>query len=133
MRHTTILLVGAALIAVAAAGYLFFPGGAPKSAAPKNVDPTPRAATLSGTYGCLPHANTSGPQTMECAFGLKTDDGAYYAVNFGQSADAMQQFQSGAHVTAEGFVVSKQALNTNQWQKYNMEGIFTITKVLEAK
>lgn len=94
-------------------------------------DSTPQDVTLSGTYGCLPHVDTSGPQTDECAFGIQTDTGDWYAVNFGASADAMNQFQSGAHVTAEGFVVLKEALSTNQWAKYNMKGIFTVTKILE--
>ena len=96
------------------------------------IDPTPQNVTLSGTYVCLPHVNTSGPQTEECAFGFKTDDGVYYAVNFGQSADAMQQFQAKEHVTAEGNVVPKETLNTDQWNKYNMKGIFTITKVIDS-
>lgn len=94
------------------------------------LDPTPQQATLSGTYVCLPHADTTGPQTEECAFGLKTDDGVYYAVNFGQSENAMMQFQSGAHITAEGFVVIKEALSSDHWAKYNMKGIFTITRMI---
>jgi hypothetical protein len=44
----------------------------------------------------------------------------------------MSQFQSGAHITAEGFVVIKEALSSDQWAKYNMKGIFTVTKVLES-
>lgn len=95
------------------------------------LDSTPHNVTLSGTYVCLPHVDTSGPQTDECAFGLKTDSAIYYAVNFGQSANAMTQFQSGAHITAEGFVVIKEALSSDQWAKYNMKGIFTITKMIE--
>jgi hypothetical protein len=54
-----------------------------------------------------------------------------YAVNFGASANAMEQFQSGAHVTAQGFVVIKEALSSDHWQKYNMKGIFTITKIID--
>jgi hypothetical protein len=96
------------------------------------LDATPENVTLSGTYVCLPHLNTSGPQTEECAFGIKTDDGVYYAVNFGASADAMNQFQSSKHVTAEGFVVIREALSSDQWAKYNMRGIFTVTKILGA-
>lgn len=96
------------------------------------LDPTPQSVTFSGTYVCLPHLDTTGPQTEECAFGFKTDAGEYYAVNFGESAEGMQQFQSGAYVTAEGFTVIKEALSTNQWDKYNMEGFFTITRVLSV-
>jgi len=37
--------------------------------------------TISGTLICLPHKNSSGPQTMECALGLKGDDGNNYGLN----------------------------------------------------
>ncbi len=104
----------------------------PKPKAVVPLDSTPQNVTLSGTYTCLPHLNTSGPQTMECAFGIKTDDGVYYAVNFGSSAESMAQFQSSQHITAEGTVVIKEALSSDQWQKYNMKGIFTVTKILQA-
>lgn len=120
-----VLLCAAALLYVATRG----PVGGPTAVA---LDPTPRSVTLSGTYVCLPHIDASGPQTEECAFGLKTDTGDYYAVNFGQSADAMQQFQHGAHITADGFVVIKEALSTDQWAKYEMKGIFTITALKAA-
>lgn len=95
------------------------------------LDASPQNVTMSGTYTCLPHKNTDGPQTMECAFGFKADNGDYYAVNFGASANAMNQFQSQQHITADGFVVAKEALSTNQWDKYNMKGIFTITRIIE--
>jgi hypothetical protein len=95
------------------------------------LDATPKNVTLSGTYTCLPHLDTKAPTTDECVFGLKTDDGEYYMVNFGQSASAMEQFNKRAHITAEGFVVIKEALSTDKWVKYNMKGIFTITKVLK--
>lgn len=119
------------LLALAVSSYFFFIADSTKSIRPGDLDSVPLNVTLSGIYVCLPHLDTSGPQTMECAFGLKTDDGVYYAVNFGQSADSMSQFQSGAHITAEGFVVIKEALSTDQWQKYNMKGIFTITKMID--
>jgi hypothetical protein len=120
-------------ILVVIASYLVLTQNTADSALGGNaLDATPKDMTLSGTYTCLPHMDTSGPQTMECAFGLKTDDGDYYAVNFGESADAATQFQSGAHIRAEGNVVIKEALSSDHWQKYNMTGIFTVTKILEV-
>lgn len=124
------LVIGVVVILVAVAAYFLFIKS-PTTETPQDLDPTPQSVTLSGTYVCLPHADTTGPQTEECAFGLQTDDGEYYAVNFGASANAMTQFQSGAHITAEGFVVIKEALSSDQWQKYNMKGIFTITTMID--
>ena len=36
--------------------------------------------TITGTPTCLPHKDTNGPVTLECALGLKGDDGRYYAL-----------------------------------------------------
>ncbi len=83
--------------------------------------------TLSGTFGCLPHKDTTGPQSEECAFGFMTDEGVNYAVNFGQSDTMASQFQSGMHGTYSGFVTPIETLSSDQWQKYDIAGIFTIT------
>ncbi|MEN9560918.1 MAG: hypothetical protein RIQ56_191, partial [Candidatus Parcubacteria bacterium] len=96
------------------------------------LDVAPISVSLSGVYVCLPFIDPAEPQTEECIFGLKSDAGDYYMVNFGQSELAMKQFLSGARISAEGFVIVKEALSTNQWQKYNMKGIFTITKLLKS-
>lgn len=92
-------------------------------------DSSPQGVIFSGMYVCLPHSETKDPQTEECAFGVKLGND-YYAVNFGASSDAMGDFQSGKSVTAEGFVVMKEALDTGQWSRYNMKGLFTITKIV---
>lgn len=37
--------------------------------------------TVEGEYVCLPKSG-DGPHTMECAFGLRTDDGEHYGIGF---------------------------------------------------
>ncbi len=46
-----------------------------------SVPPQGTAISVRGTMVCLPHKDTSGPQTMECAFGIKADDGRYYGLS----------------------------------------------------
>ncbi len=121
------ILIVAAVVLVLVGGDYLYARLSPIEPVYEDIDPPSQQVTLSGTYECLPHLDAEGPQTEECAFGFVTDDGVHYAVNFGASADAMQKFQSGAHVTAEGFVVPRDALSTDEWQKYNMKGMFTIT------
>ncbi len=94
------------------------------------VDPTPIPTTISGVFECVPHKG-DGPSTTECAFGIKTDDGTHYAVNFGQSGEAMQLFQAGARIKADGFLVIREALSTDHWDAYDMKGIFTVNEILE--
>lgn len=42
-----------------------------------------------------------------------------------------QNIDKRARITAEGFVIIKEALSADQWVPYNMKGIFTITKMVE--
>ncbi len=129
MNKLSIGIVGA--IAILIVGYIALNYGTPQREAAV-LDSTPYDATVSGTYGCLPHANSTGPQTDECAFGLHADTGEWYAVNFGASAQAAEQFRSGAHVKVQGNIVIKEALSSDHWQKYDMKGIFTVTSTLES-
>ncbi len=98
----------------------------PRNTLPVNSVPT--NVILSGAYVCVPYLDKAKAAPVECVFGLKTDGGEYYMVNFGATANAMTEFQNGAHIRAKGFVVLKEALNTDQWALYNLKGIFTITE-----
>jgi len=86
---------------------------------------------LSGTYECLPLKTPSSANRDECTFGNLSEDGVDYAVNFGQSADSMRQFQKKQHILAEGFIVPRESLNTDMWGKYMIGGIFTITETIK--
>lgn len=84
-------------------------------------------ATLSGEYLCLPHTDQTGPQTEECAFGIKTDVGEYYAVDFNQMPDFQLELSAGKRFTANGTITPIERLSSNHWQKYPVVGIFSIT------
>lgn len=94
----------------------------------KPVDSSSTTITLTGTYVCLPLLDKMKTASEECVFGLLTDGGVYYMVNFGSSASAMKEFQDRKRITAKGFVALKETLNTDHWANYNMKGILTITE-----
>ena len=87
----------------------------------------PYQATLEGTYVCLPHRDTSGPQTLECAYGLKTLTGEYYAVDFGEDRDAVTRVVTGERVGLSGVIAPIERLSSDVWQKYDVEGILSVT------
>jgi len=95
----------------------------------------PQRAELSGEFLCLPHIDTAGPQTEECAFGLKTDDGIYYAIDFGAMSQTVPaELKSGVRISASGVMVPIEQLSTDHWQRYPIKGIFSVTdslKILE--
>lgn len=96
-----------------------------------NPPPSPnlenKRGSLSGEYVCLPHVDTEGPQTMECAFGLKTDEGEYYAVDLHLMSQPDPQLQIGDHFTANGLIVPIEEISSDHWRKYPIKGIFSIT------
>ncbi|RJR15016.1 hypothetical protein C4579_03030 [Candidatus Microgenomates bacterium] len=85
----------------------------------------PYEATLTGVYVCLPHRDTSGPQTLECAYGLKTQVGEYYALDFGENVP-LSNFVSGESVTLSGIITPIEYISSDYWQKYAIAGIFSV-------
>ncbi len=79
---------------------------------------------LKGVYTCLPHKDTSRPQTMECALGLKTIDGKYYAlVDTTPNYSLLSKLSTGKLVKVRG------TLSPNQNSIYNAEGVLTLKTV----
>jgi hypothetical protein len=85
----------------------------------------PYQASLSGEFACVPHKDTTGPQTRECLVGLRTAAGEYYLVDFNQLPSA-PNVDSRDKLSANGTVTPIERLSTDQWQKYNLEGIFSV-------
>lgn len=80
--------------------------------------------TLSGEFVCLPHRNTSGPQTMECAFGLKTPEGMYYAL---RDSDPTYKHISSIATGKKGTVTGM--LEKREDKKYPTEGVIVIDSI----
>lgn len=90
---------------------------------------SPGPVTLDGTFICLPHKNTSGPQTMECAYGLKSKTtGFNYALDLGTAGPGVEAVISGGGtIRVTGYYVPAMALSSDHWQKYNMEGVIQVS------
>ena len=88
----------------------------------KPVPHTTADFSVSGVMTCLPHKNTNGPQTLECAYGLHTDDDRYYGLQYSPFPN---DTQIGDHVNVKG------TLTTGGDSIYNIVGtikVHSITK-----
>ncbi len=87
--------------------------------------------TVIGEATCLPHKNTEGPQTMECAFGLKTEDGVFYALDLAalESLGKSTNLPMEGKISVEGTFVPVENLSSEQWSRYAIEGIIRVTAV----
>lgn len=115
------------IVLLAIIGFFAFNNYIYKEKQGSGIPMEPYRATLSGTQTCLPHKDTNGPQTLECAIGIETDAGEFYALDFNLMSQIPPEIQSGERFTASGVITPIERLSTDQWQKYDVEGIFSVT------
>lgn len=85
-----------------------------------------KPATLTGEVVCLPHKNTSGPQTLECAIGLFAADGNYYALDTNLVPQDTSLLTTGNTIQASGIVTPIELLSTDQFMKYDVKGVLLV-------
>ena len=103
-----------------------------KQATPEEIEKSfePYRATLTGEYVCLPHVDGVAP-TKECAGGIKTEAGEYYAVDTNLMSQTPPLFNTGERFTASGVITPIERLSTDHWRQYPVSGIFSITDSVE--
>lgn len=88
-----------------------------------HTDPT-GAATIQGTVVCLPHKDTSGPQTLECALGVKDGKGRHYSLKDTDSSyKNLQTLPTGKEVRVHG------TLSASLDIRYDTAGTIEVSKV----
>lgn len=126
------VIIGAIMGIILIAGIGFFAYSQQTKPIQKNPSPfpAPQRTTLTGTYLCLPNTNTSGPQTLECALGIQTDTGIYYAMDFNLLSTITPDIPTGSRISANGIVTPIEQLSSDHWKKYPVTGIFSVTDSL---
>lgn len=87
-------------------------------------------ATLEGEYVCLPQKDASQLHTPECIYGLKTDAGEYYGIDFSAMSQTVASVQVGQKISATGSVHPVEMFNDSLWERYPIEGMFWVTDSL---
>lgn len=75
-KSSSVVILGLALIF----GFALWYSVTQLNGGPKQEVPNEGEIKIQGNIVCLPHKDTDGPQTMECAFGLKDDQGRYFGL-----------------------------------------------------
>ena len=83
-----------------------------------------QTVTITGVVVCLPHKDTSGPQTLECAFSVKDKTGSYYGLR-DESHRFMASIQTGKTITVTG------VLRSDPKGIYDIKGIIEIQSFTE--
>ena len=118
MKKTILFIITAVLIGLNI--FVFYLNNiAPTSS---SVD-TQTRIKIRGEYSCLPPKGNQGEGTLECALGIKSDNGSYYGLNTGAlETDVATKLQIGDRVEAEGNLTPIDE-GEPSWQKYDIKGI----------
>lgn len=96
---------------------------------PFSTEYKPQSATVVGEYICLPHVDTTGPQTDECALGIKTDVGIYYSLDFSLLSQSVPGLNVGDRISVNGVFTPVERLSSTWWKKYPIRGILSVSDI----
>ncbi|HYG83289.1 MAG TPA: hypothetical protein VD907_00225 [Verrucomicrobiae bacterium] len=122
--HKNLVILTVILAVIAGIAAVLFISGAfnrPFFEEDRTTPPGERVV-LSGEVVCLPHKDTSGMQTMECAFGLKTAQNKYYALRDQSSVGNLREV--GQKVKVQGTLTAPAANEI-----YNIVGVVQVQKI----
>ena len=91
--------------------------------------------TISGTFICLPHLDTSGPQTLECAFGLRDANANNYALNTTDLVPgALVDVRTNDPITVSGVLTPRDLIEPgNRTLIYDIRGSIHVTSLNGAE
>lgn len=96
----------------------------------KQAPPVPGQITISGEIACLPKKGT-GPQTMECAIGLKDQEGRYYGLKNLSQIDPDYKFSAGGkQVEVSGILNTEQSTGPDG-NKYDTVGTIEVSSIID--
>lgn len=82
-----------------------------------------KQALFKGEVVCLPHKDKGEFQTLECAYGLKTEDGKYYAIS-DPEAKYVTAFSTSEKVLVEGSLAAPSVDS-----KYDIVGVISVSSM----
>jgi hypothetical protein len=121
------LIALAVLIVIAGLVGLVRPKTMPEKAA--EVPEAPYQLTAYGKMTCLPHKDTSGPTTLECAYGLDASEGNYFALDLSAYQGPADQTSFDETIVVTGLYTPVEMLSSNQWENYNIRGVIIVSSI----
>ncbi|MFA6315566.1 MAG: hypothetical protein WC648_04340 [Candidatus Paceibacterota bacterium] len=121
------------LLVVVILGVILFISGNEKDSSPQPTDVPMMVGTttVSGQFTCLPHKDTSGPQTEECAFGLRDNSGKHYALDLSGVDVSAFDFPMDRPYEVTGSFVPIEVISSDMWRLYDVIGILRVSSYEE--
>ncbi len=128
-NHNHLLIALVVVLLLGGVGYMLFaPSKSPVVLEPSRPVPAAGPISVRGEMTCLPHRDTSGPQTLECAFGLKDEQGRHYGLR-----DTDPAYGNIGHIPGGTTVVVTGEFTPGEDEKYASIGVIAVTGVTSAE
>ncbi len=90
-----------------------------------------RTESIEGVPTCLPQRGGPGmPHTLECAFGVRTDEGIYFALDLAAvPPETMDEISEASRVRFTGLYVPIEAISSNLGRIYDVRGVMRVDSV----
>lgn len=124
----TLLIITIILLVSAGALVVFGSNTTPQPT--PTVSPSTEETSITGTLECLPPKYPDRPHTLECAYGLKTSEANYYALDTTLfPSPIIYDLAVGTELTVIGMVVPASELADQLTERYNIIGSILVQDI----
>lgn len=107
--------------------YVFMPDG---GRTPTPYEEQWGEKTFTGLYTCLPQKARGSPDTLECALGIKTDEGIYYSLDTQNITQyVIRSLSINQRIIVYGDVIPIEAISSNLGKIYNIRGVMRVKEI----
>ncbi len=115
------------LVAMAIFGFLLFKGW--DKIVNEKVD---SMTTITGNFSCLP-LKTGVPEAKDCALGVRSSDGSYYALDISRIQDANTDLKAEETIAVTGFLKPVAEIESPEWDVYLVAGVIKVNTLLRTR
>ncbi|MEK7135114.1 MAG: hypothetical protein AAB780_00205 [Patescibacteria group bacterium] len=90
-------------------------------------------STVRGNFSCLPLRSGATASADTCMLGVRTNDGASYALDISRIQDANTDLRVDDTIAVTGFLLPETQVSGTQWEDYDVRGIIKVNTLLRTR
>ena len=90
-------------------------------------------STITGNFSCLPKKDGTPTDEENCAIGIRSSDGSYYALDISRIQDANTDLRADETIAATGFVLPAEAVVGTEWEQFAVSGLIKVNTLLRTR
>jgi hypothetical protein len=95
-------------------------------------DKVDNMTTITGNFSCL-LLKGGAPQEGDCTLGVRSSDGAYYALDISRIQDANTDLKVEDTIAVTGFLLDETQVVGSEWESFEVKGIIKVNTLLRTR